>query len=311
MLTGTFVLAMALSHTGQAESPFAKEGVLISPGEKKISIHVDGKMLTEYHFAGVDRPFFWPVHGPDQAVLTRGYPVEAGPDDAKDHPHHAGLWFTHGEVNKNDFWHKTKIRHAELIEYTSGTKMGQFTVKNEWLDKDGGIVCTDNRTFTVYNSEGDNRYFEYAITIHASNGDVTFGDTKEGSMAIRLAPTMRVDGKVGKGSIENSEGVKNKETWGKRAKWVDYHGPVDGNVYGVTIMDHPDNPRHPTWWHVRTYGLFAANPFGIHNFEGKPRGTGDYTIKEGESSTFRYGFILHPGPTQPDFINRVYEYWTR
>ncbi|MEZ5433878.1 MAG: hypothetical protein R3F31_22470 [Verrucomicrobiales bacterium] len=29
-------------------------------------------------------------------------------------------------------------------------------------------------------------------------------------------------------------------------------------------------PRHPTWWHARTYGLCAANSWGQHSFEGKP-----------------------------------------
>lgn len=305
-------LCVFLGTIGSAlgNNPFIKSGVAITPQEKSISIHIDGKLLTEYHFMDVDRPFFWPVLGPDQAVLTRGYPVKAEPNDAKDHPHHAGLWFTHGEVNGNDFWHKTKIVHKELVEYTSGTKMGQFTVKNAWLDAKGKAVCWDTRTFSVFKTGSSDRLFEYKITIHANHGDVVFGDTKEGSMAIRLAPTMRVDGKVGKGHIENSEGVKDGATWGKRAAWVDYYGPVNDAIYGVTIMDHPENPRHPTWWHVRTYGLFAANPFGIHNFEKKSKGTGDFKIEKGSSKTFKYGFLLHKGKTDQKKISKIYKSWT-
>lgn len=307
-----FTLLILVSITNaRAKSPFAKKGVLVTPNDNKISILIDGNKLTDYHYAGVERPFFWPVYGPNQSVLTRGYPVETGPGDATDHPHHTGLWFTHGDVNKNDFWHKTHIKHKELVEYTSGSNLGQFTVKNDWIGKSGEVVCSDVRTFTVHKTNNSSRIFEYSITIKASNGDVVFGDTKEGSMAIRLAPTMRVEGKVGKGSILNSAGVKDKATWGKRAKWVDYFGPVNDKIYGVTIMDHPNNPRHPTWWHVRTYGLFAANPFGIHDFEKKAAGTGDFHIKNGEEATFKYGFVLHEGKANKGMTEKTYLDWVK
>ena len=109
---------------------------------------------------------------------------------------------------------------------------------------------------------------------------------------------MRLKGEVAQGTIINSEGVTGDATWGKRAKWVDYYGPVEGQTVGVAIFDHPDNPRHPTWWHVRNYGLFAANPFGIHNFERKDKGVGDYTIEAGNQVEWKYRFFMHEGNTQ-------------
>ena len=135
------------------------------------------------------------------------------------------------------------------------------------------------------------------VTIHASHGQITLGDTKEGSMAIRLTPTMRLKGEVGQGHIVNSEGQRDGQTWGKRAAWCDYYGPASegGQTVGVAIFDHPDNPRHPTWWHVRDYGLFAANPFGQHDFESKPAGVGDMTIPAGQSVAFRWRFYFHKG----------------
>jgi hypothetical protein len=136
---------------------------------------------------------------------------------------------------------------------------------------------------------------DFEIAIHASNGDVTLGDTKEGSMAIRLAPTMQMEGKVAQGHIVNSEGQRDKDVWGKRAVWCDCCGPVNGQVVGVAIFDHPQNPKHPTWWHVRAYGLFAANPFGVHDFEGKPAGTGNIVVPAGQSLTFKYRFYFHKG----------------
>jgi hypothetical protein len=86
---------------------------------------------------------------------------------------------------------------------------------------------------------------------------------------------------------------------------------VEGKTVGVAIFDHPKNPRHPTWWHVRNYGLFAANPFGIHDFEKKSAGAGDMKIAPGQSVTFRYRLYLHEGDEkQARVAERYKEYAT-
>ena len=159
---------------------------------------------------------------------------------------------------------------------------------------------------------------DFEITLRASNGDVTFGDTKEGTFAIRMAESMRVlkpavkgeKAQAGGGHIVLSTGVrddgasavaakdakKEAATWGKRAAWCDYYGPVGTNIVGIAIFDHPTNPHHPTWWHVRDYGLFAANPFGQHDFENlSDKQAGDLKIPAGQSVTFRYRVVLHEG----------------
>jgi sugar phosphate isomerase/epimerase len=277
----------------------AKGGVKIDDVDKKLRVEINGKLFTEYNYQDVPRPFFYPVIGPMGAPVTRNWPMkDINPDEAKDHVHHKSLWFTHGEINEHDFWsegrNSGKVIHDKFLKVSSGSDMGEIISTNKYVAKDGTVVCTDTRTHKFYNT-ADGRIMDFEITIHASNGKVVMGDTKEGSMAIRLTPTMRLKGKVGKGHIVNSEGQTDGTTWGKRAAWCDYYGPVEGQVVGVAIFDHPSNPKHPTWWHVRDYGLFTANPFGVHNFENKPDGTGDITIPTGGSLTFKYRFYFHKG----------------
>ena len=131
------------------------------------------------------------------------------------------------------------------------------------------------------------------IVVTASNGKVRFGDTKEGSFGVRVAGTMKVD-KPGSGTIINSEGHKDTDAWGKPAAWVDYHGPLEGKTVGVAILNHPTSFRHPTHWHVRSYGLFCANPFGLHNFIG-PDADGSHTLDKGQSLTLRHRVLFHQG----------------
>jgi len=271
-------------------------GVKITKLPEKLSVEINGKLFTEYNFKDGPFPYFYPVIGPTGEPVIRHWPMKEGENEAQDHKHHRSLWFTHGEVNGYDFWQgrNDRIVHDKFLKVSSGRKVGIIQSQNKWVAANGKVVCTDTRTHRFYNRP-DGQMMDFEITIQASEGKVVMGDTKEGSMAIRLAPTMRLKGKVGKGHILNSEGHRDGATWGKRAAWCDYYGPVKGEVVGVAIFDHPQNPKHPTWWHVRDYGLFAANPFGVHNFEGKPKGTGDITIPAGQSLTFKYRFYFHKG----------------
>jgi sugar phosphate isomerase/epimerase len=295
----------------RTNSASGQGGVKIDDVDNKLRITINGKLFTEYNYRDVPRPFFYPVIGPTGALVVRNWPMkDINPDEAKDHVHHKSLWFTHGEINGQDFWGEGSSRsgnivHDKFLKVSSGQDMGEIVSTNKYVAKDGKIVCTDTRTHKFYNT-ANGQIMDFEITIHASNGQVTLGDTKEGSMAIRLAPTMRLEGKVGKGHIINSAGDIDGKTWGKRAEWCDYYGPVDGQIVGVAIFDHPDNPRHPTWWHVRDYGLFAANPFGVHYFENKPAGTGDLVIPAGESLTFKYRFYFHKGDEKQGKVAQQY-----
>ena len=71
--------------------------------------------------------------------------------------------------------------------------------------------------------------------------------------------------------------------------------PLDGETVGIAIFDHPGSFRHPTGWHVRTYGLFAANPFAQRGFAGKEGKAVSYTLPQGKELVLRYRVFLHRG----------------
>ena len=104
-----------------------------------------------------------------------------------------------------------------------------------------------------------------------------------------------------RGVISNAYGgIHEAENWGQRAPWVDYSGDLNDagdtrRTVGVAIFDHPRNPHYPTHWHVRGYGLFAANPFGLADYRSGYRQCGDWTLAAGERATFRYRVLWHAG----------------
>lgn len=77
---------------------------------------------------------------------------------------------------------------------------------------------------------------------------------------------MAVDSKLG-GKIINSNGIVDGDARGKPAAWSDYNGPVEGENLGIAMLNHPSSFRAPTRWHVRSYGLFTANPFALNQYD--------------------------------------------
>lgn len=274
------------------------------------------------------RPHIWPIYAPGGVAVTRDHPMGERAGEQHDHPHHQSLWFAHGNVNGFDFWHSKKhreriVHHATRSAQEGGTAAvegdaveiesdGAVEVESDytWEVEDGDVVLEETRTLR-FEEHADHRTIDATITLRAAAAEVTFGDTKEGSFALRLHPALRVEGKVAAGILRNSEGHVGKAAWGKRARWLHDQGPIDGQAVGVAIFDHPGNLRHPTWWHARTYGLVAANPFGVHDFERKPKGAGDYTMKMGEELTLRYRVVVHRGAWAAARVEEAWRHWAR
>ncbi|OGV69248.1 MAG: hypothetical protein A2283_03540 [Lentisphaerae bacterium RIFOXYA12_FULL_48_11] len=304
-----FVVAGCVYLAGYAAAQDVA-GVKITEANDRVRVEINGKLFTEYNYKNVPRPFFYPVVGPTGVGVTRNWPMkqEGVENEDHDHPHHCGVWFTHGAVNGLDFWangKKTQIVHDRILEMKSG-RTGVLKTTNKWIGPDGKVVCTDARTYQ-FSAGDDCGMIDFEVELKASNGEVVLGDTKEGSMAVRVLPVISVKGKGGKGCLVNSVGDKGLAAWGKRAEWCDYSGPIEGQVVGITIFDHPSNPRHPTYWHARDYGLMGANPFGISYFEKKPKGTGDMKIPAGGDVTFRYRIFLHRGDDKTGKVAEHYK----
>ncbi len=281
--------------------------------EAEIRVLCDGEIFTSLHFGDVQKPYLYPVNSARGVSITRGYPMDSRPGEAKDHPHHTSLWFAHGDVNGHDFWHGPhgeRIVHVESqVLPTTPSKLNPGVQSIfEWRDPDGEVICTEQRIMRV-SADQLTRTIDFDLTLIATDEQVTFGDTKEGTFALRLAPTLRLTGGAAQGSARNSEGVTGKDVWGKRAKWIEYSGPIGGETVGVVIFDHPDNPRHPTWWHAREYGLVAANPFGRRAFEGKRQQAGDIVIQKGESIRLRYRIVIHDGAWDADRLEAAFREW--
>jgi len=304
--------------------PAASAKVVLARHDDRVAVTVDGEEFTSYRFTGHDKPILSPLRAPGGVPLTRSWPIEKGvAGEPEDHPHHESLWFTHGSVNGHDFWAPRAhgagpdgpiphVEHVSIDRCESG-ETAILETTSRWVDADSKPVLTEHRTM-VFSADETARSIDVTLKLVADAGPVTFGDTKEGSFALRVRPQLQpkdFNGSQGaSGRLINSEGLVDAAAWGKRARWVDYSGTVDGKAYGIAMLDHPFNLRHPTWWHAREYGLSGANPFGIHDFAGEPEGAGNFTIPEGETLVLRYLVVFHAGVAEEAGIDRRWTMWT-
>ncbi len=269
---------------------------------ERADIVVGGKLFTSYVVKeGIARPYCYPIYGPGGAEVTNFAP--------KDHPHHKSMYVAQGSVNDQDNWsempgHASTV-NQELLVLGQGPVYGEIFAISDWVSASGEELLEEYTSITVYNLPDSGRIMDWDITLAASYQGIHFGDTKEaGTLSVRVAASMEVPNG---GTIRNSYGgINDDENWGKQAEWVDYYGPVSSGVAGITIMDTPGNLRYPTYWHVRGYGLFTANCWGIHDFTGDHSKRGDYTLSGGEELNFRYRVYIHEGDTDQAKVAQKY-----
>ncbi len=273
--------------------------------QNRIQVRIDGELFTNYIVDEYPLPILYPIYGPDGLRMNRQYPMKEGVQgESSDHPHHKSLMYTHGKMNGVDFWHQggAKTVHSDVLDIGDN----YLKTRNRWVDEDGTKILTDTRKIT-FRSVPKGRAIDYEITLHASEGDLNIGDTKEGTMGFRTHPNLRID--KGAHAI-NSNGTEGKPVWGESAKWVHYSDKIDGKKVGVAIFDHPTNPRHPTTWHARDYGLISANPFGYSHYKGNKH-NGSMTVQEGGEVTFSYRFLFIRGDHEDANIKQRYRRYAK
>jgi hypothetical protein len=295
--------------------------VRLERSSDKIDVTIDGQPFTTYYFSpAIAKPYLMPLRTASGVIVTRGFPVandvSAGDPKADAfEPHQRPLYFGHGDMDGLDFWQEpvfdkfyTDHGHQayghmtlKTIEETknAATIRARFTLNTP----NNRVIGEETQSFT-FRGDANSRIIDCEFVLHATSGPLDLGDTKEGTFAIRLAPALSAPND----HMLNSNGAQGeKAIWGKPADWVSYSGMVDGKPVSVTVFDSPKSFRHPTTWHARAYGLFAANPFAIREFTHDANKDGSWTIPESKSLTFRYRVIIRDGQFTASQISAAYQ----
>ncbi|MFG0255514.1 MAG: PmoA family protein [Rhodopirellula sp. JB053] len=304
-------------------APSPTDGFAIEQNEHGVTVSLNGEVFVGYRIDDVNKPYLWPIVGPRGKDMTRTYPmkdVDHEPKKQRDHPHHRGMTFGHEHVvfgtEQADTWHEwitfggqqkgpgnapstnPRIKHIGKIVHREFTVLNadhHKAVVEEILDHvspSGTGMLTEVRRMT-FRVEPVGRIIDFDQVLTASAGEVKLHDSKDAGLSIRVPTNMAVDSRMG-GKIVNSKGDRDRNAWSQPAKWCDYFGSIDGEQAGIAFLNHPSSYRFPTRWHVRSYGLFTANPFAMKSFDGSlPDGT--TTLSPGEELNLHHRLIFHNG----------------
>jgi hypothetical protein len=312
-----FVQLSVLIHGQNVKVTFANH-----EAERHIDILFDGKIFTSYCWPeNVYKPILYPVYTSSGTEITRGFPLKPRQGERNDHIHQVGIWLNYGKVNGLDFWGNGyrgykepgggEIKHLKIESIGLGNNEATLCAIESWLNPKGTELLSE-RTEYHFIAKGSLRIIDRVTTLRATDTTVVFSDTKEGMFSIRVARQLEMplnenvvlldaEGKPSlqkvsaaegaTGNYRSSKGASGEAVWGTRAEWMDLYGTIGQEKISLVVCDHPKNPGYPTYWHARGYGLFAANPLGWSDFN-KGKETYNFTLKPGESATFRYRVII-------------------
>ncbi|MEO6315674.1 MAG: PmoA family protein [Chitinophagaceae bacterium] len=291
----------------------------------RVDVLINNKPFTSFFYPDtLEKPVLYPIIAANGTAVTRGYPLNPQPGEPTDHPHHIGLWLNFENVNKLDFWNnsfaiptdKKKnygwIKTDKVFEIKSGEK-GSLGYHANWTNQQNETLLEETTRFEF--SGTDRLRIIDRITVLKAVTEVNFTDAKDGLLGLRLAlplqmPAMedkkftddkgivtvvkaRADN-IANGNYITSEGIQGDAAWSTRGRWCKVYGKMGNDSVSVVIIDHPQNPNYPTFWHARGYGLFAANPLGEKIFTNGATAK-NLQLKPGESVTFRFRVVVENG----------------
>jgi hypothetical protein len=301
------VLALVISTTADAA-----EFSIVKEKSGDIVVNIDGKLFTRYVTTDkiTNKCYFWPIIGPGQTKMTRAFPMQDVKGEKQDHPHHRSVCFGLQNAGGFNTWHErlTFTRngkvdqkkmastgrqvHSKVVKAEASGNSATLIVECNNVTPKGDIYMQQTRTVKFHVAKDGSRVMDIDIVLNGVK-DIEVIGKKDSGLSVRVAHSMTVDAGQG-GHIVNSNGDLDKKAWGKRAPWVDFNGPVEGKKMGIAMLNHPSSFRHPTPWHVRSYGLFTANPFALKEVAGEKE-SGNFTLSKGKSVTLKHRLIFHTG----------------
>ncbi len=233
--------------------------VIVPLPDDQVSFTIDGvERLRWYAGTTAPRPFFYPLLGPSGLPLTRmGHP------GAPNHDHHRSIWFAHNKVLGIDFWgdaSPARIRQLEWLAYHDGDEEAVMGVKLGWFDgHEPKPLMSQDVIAAIRPGDDGETLLELQTTLTPVADMLELQKTNFGLLAVRVAKS--ISAHFGGGQLVDSEGrVGEPAIFGNRAAWMDYSGSVKPDVTeGITFFDHPENPGHPSHWHVREDGWMGAS----------------------------------------------------
>lgn len=274
---------------------FAQTKIVAQKFNSKIDVLINNNLFTSYILSQDEKyPFFFPVNGPSNASVTSMRNAN--------YPHHSSLFFGCDKVNGGNYWQEGLERgqivsiRADVIE--SGND--KVIIENEciWRRPNANAPIKDTRKITITAPSKEIYQIDFDVTLEMLM-DVIIEKTNHSLFSGRMDADLAV---INGGTMINSNGEKGeKDTFGKKAAWIDFYGKRGDKQEGMAIMQHPSNEWYPAPWFTRDYGFFSPTPMYW------PQNDKETSLKKGQTIKLKYRVLVHAGDTSTAKIAEQFE----
>ena len=289
----------------QSVQVWAKDAAMPKPRydwrqtDSSLALLNNGRIVWQFNFDKKQpRPYFHPVCLTDGAELTWHRPP--------DHPWHYGLWFSWKYINDLNYWEedrktglpegRTEINSIEVKPRDNYS--AQIAMQLSYHPPDQPAVLTESCQIHITKPDSAGRYhIDWTSRFTAGAADVLLDRTpitgeKDGqSWGGYAGLSLRLAKNVTNWHLADSEGRKDLQAHGKKARWMNFGGrAAESKDFSIAVFDHPDNLRHPSPGFVI---MDPKVPFGYFSpalLFNKP-----YTLPTGKSFSLKYRVLIHPG----------------
>ena len=278
--------------------------------------HVLGRHVE---FGPAERPLFRYVYGTDAAQVESPRPffhplrTLAGDEVSIFRPHdhrwHHGLSMTCANLSGENFWggptyvegrgyvqleNNGRIEHQtwEKVEAVGGRP--RLVERLAWITQGGERWLDERRTIEV--AEVDTERGSWTLRLSLLLWNAADRPLELGSPTTAGRPLAGYGGLFWRGPrsflggrILGPEGVDGPEAMGRHAPWLAFTGRHDGSDRCSTLVfvDHPENPRHPTQWFVRSDPYACVSCAFMFDQV--------YVLEPGEGLALRYLLVVGTG----------------
>jgi hypothetical protein len=253
-------------------------------------------VLWQFNYgANLSVPYFHPVSTDAGRVLTWDRPP--------DHAWHHGLWFCWKYINGVNYWEHdrqtgkpaghTAWSDTHVKVHDDHSASVSMTLDYHPADEDEVVLSERRRIeITAPNSRGEYN-IDWTAEFTAAQREVKLDRTPPkaqswggyAGLSVRFAKELSDrQATSNTGPVEFGSGQRHRS----RATSMDYSGVIDGNPVGMALLDHPNNPRHPTPWYVIRAPVMGYINAALLNDQ-------PMTLQPGELLVLRYRLIVHSG----------------
>jgi type 1 glutamine amidotransferase len=286
--------------------------------DESVGLLNNGRFVWQLHIADGSKPWI-DLNLIDGTSLTWKSPP--------DHTWHHALWFSWKFINDLNYWEEKDGVSPGLTEIvsrqveTNEDGYAKIEIALSYHPPGGASLLKENRFLSISRPDGDGHYtIDWTSRFTVQEQTVVLertpvagqpgGRARGGYTTLALRMNTRTLSQV---ELTDSKGRKNLDIHTHPTAWVDISGRLRSDttrVAGITVFDHPDNPRHPPPGYVINDMLADHNLRFTYTNPGFLYREG-LTLNPGESIVLKYRIFLHDGHQDILELNKIFADFSR